>query len=81
MGLALSASVGKSFGDAFEVSGGIDYDYVDYKLGISKDIAGVNVDLSYVGNDLSSKECDAYGYSDSKGHCDDRVILTVSKGF
>ncbi|MCW8931158.1 MAG: TorF family putative porin, partial [Gammaproteobacteria bacterium] len=81
MGLALSASVGKSFGDAYEVSGGTDYDYVDYKLGVSKDIAGVNFDLSYVGNDLSSKECDAYGYSDKKGNCDDRVILTVSKGF
>jgi uncharacterized protein (TIGR02001 family) len=81
MDLALSASVGKSFGDAYEVSGGTDFDYVDYKLGISKDIAGVNVDLSYVGNDLSKKECDAYGYSDKKGHCDDRVILTISKGF
>jgi len=81
MGLALSASVGKSFGDAYEVSGGTDYDYVDYKLGVSKDIAGVNVDLSYVGNDLSNKECDAYGYAASKGNCDDRFILSISKGF
>ncbi len=81
MGLALSASIGKSFGDAYEVSGGKDYDYVDYKLGVSKDIAGVTIDLSYVGNDLSNNECDAYGYSSSKGNCDDRFILSVSKGF
>jgi len=81
MGLALSASVGKSFGDAYEVSGGTDYDYVDYKLGVSKEFAGVNFDLSYVGNDLSSKECTAYGYDEKKGHCDDRVILSVSKSF
>jgi len=79
MELALSASVGKSFGDAYEVSGGTDYDYVDYKLGISKDIAGVNFDLSYIGNDLSSKECDAYVAGNSI--CDDRVILSVSKSF
>jgi uncharacterized protein (TIGR02001 family) len=81
MDMALSASVGYSFGDAYEQSGGTDYEYVDYKIGVNKDIAGVNFDLSYVGNDLSGKECDAYGYSDDKGHCDDRVILTVSKGF
>ena len=81
MDMAISASVGKSFGDAYEVSGGTDYDYVDYKVGVSKDIAGVNVDLSYVGNDLSNKECNAYGYAASKGNCDDRFILSFAKSF
>ncbi len=84
MGLALSASVGKSFGDAYDDKNGDginDFDYVDYKVGISKDIVGVNFDLSYVGNDLSKKECNSYGYDYGKGHCDDRVILSVSKGF
>jgi len=83
-GLAMSASVGNSFGDAFDkdkVGSTTDFDYVDYKVGISKDIVGVNFDLSYVGNDLSKKECNAYGYDDDKGNCDDRVILTVSKSF
>ena len=79
---ALSASVGNSFGDAFDgdkVGADRDFDYVDYKLGVSKDIVGVNFDLSYVGNDLSNKECDAYVGGNSI--CDDKVILTVSKSF
>ena len=86
MGLALSASVGKSFGDAYDkknASGNNpkDFDYVDYKLGVNRDFAGVNVDLSYVGNNLSNSECDSYGYSSHQGNCDDRFILSFSKGF
>ncbi len=84
MGLAFSASVGKSFGDAYDKKNGDgvkDFEYTDYKLGVNRDFAGVNVDLSYVGNDLSDSECDSYGYSSSQGNCDDRFILTLSKGF
>ncbi len=84
MDIALSASVGSSFGDAFDkdkVGTANDFDYVDYKVGVSKDVAGVNLDLSYVGNSLSRKECTAYGYGYDQGNCDDRFILTVSKGF
>jgi len=84
MGLALSASVGSSFGDAYDKKNGDgdnDFEYIDYKIGVSKDIVGVTFDLSYVGNDLSKKECNSYGYDDKKGNCDDRVILSVSKGF
>ncbi len=82
MGLALNASVGKSFGDAYDKKNGDgvrDFDYVDYKIGVSKDFAGVNFDLSYVGNNLSDSECDSYGYDSHQGNCDDRFILTVSK--
>ena len=78
----MSASVGNSFGDAYDkdkVGADRDFDYVDYKVGISKEIIGVNFDLSYVGSDLSNKECDAY--VGGKSICDDRFILTVSKGF
>ena len=84
MGLALSASVGRSFGDGYDKKNGDgvnDFEYTDYKIGVSKDIVGVNFDLSYVGNDLSTRECNSYGYDDNKGNCDDRVILSVSKGF
>jgi len=80
--IALNASVGNSFGDAYDknkVGSDRDFDYVDYKVGISKDLVGVNFDLSYVGNDLSNKECDAY--VGGKSVCDDKVILSVSKGF
>jgi len=71
-GVGLSASVGKSFGDTYD-----GYEYVDYKIGINKDFYGINFDLSYVDNNLSSSECGAYGYS--KSNCDGRLILTASK--
>ncbi len=80
--IGLSASVGHSFGDAYDknkMDTDRDFDYVDYKVGINKDLVGVNFDLSYVGNDLSNKECDTY--VGGKSVCDDRVILSVSKGF
>ena len=76
---ALSASVGNSFGDAYDKNTDTDFDYVDYKIGVSKDYVGVSFDLSYVGNDLNSKECSAYVGGNSI--CDDKLILTVSKGF
>lgn len=72
--VGLSASVGRSFGDTYE-----DYEYTDYKIGLNKDLMGINFDLSYVGNDLSDDECTSYGYSES--NCDGRFILTASKEF
>ncbi|MCK5697676.1 MAG: TorF family putative porin [Gammaproteobacteria bacterium] len=80
--VALSTTVGKSFGDAYDkdkVDTDRDFDYTDYKVGISKDLAGVNFDLSYVGSDLNDKECEIY--AGGKSVCDDRVILSISKGF
>lgn len=75
--IGLSLSVGKSFGDAYKI--GSNYEYIDYKIGINKDFAGINFDLSYVGNNLDTNECVSYGYT--KGNCDDRFILTASKSF
>ncbi len=70
----LAASIGYSFGDTYS-----DYEYVDYKLGVSKDVAGVTLDLSYIANDLSTAQCNSYGYTQK--NCDNRLILTVSKEF
>ncbi len=75
--IGLTASVGYSWGDAYKVSDGKDYDYVDYKVGINKDYWGVNWDLSYVGNNLGNTQCNNYGYATS--NCDARFILTASK--
>lgn len=63
---AVSAGVGRSFGDAY----GND-EYTDYKIGVSKSLAGLDFDLSYVGNDHDSND-DVY---------DNKVIFTVSKSF
>lgn len=78
--VALSATVGKSFGDAYKKKTlGKDAEYVDYSIGISKEIVGVDIGLSYIGNDLSNSECNAVGYQTNQ--CDERFVLTVSKGF
>ncbi len=63
---AISAGIGRSFGDAY----GND-EYTDYKIGVSKSLAGLDFDLSYVGNDHDSN---AKVY-------DDKVIFTISKSF
>ena len=49
-------------------------DYADYKVGVSKDIAGFGLALDWVDTDLSQSEC--FGGSDL---CDSRVVFTVSK--
>lgn len=76
--VALSATVGKSFGDAYKKKTlGKNAEYVDYKIGVSKDYFGLSWDLSYIGSDLSNKECHALGYQSNQ--CDEKVVLSVSK--
>lgn len=72
--VTLAASIGYSYGDTYGIS-----EYMDYKVGVSGDLAGVTLDLSYVGNDLSDAQCGNYGYSLKQ--CDSRLILTMSKSF
>ncbi len=78
--VALSATVGKSFGDAYKTDNLVkDAEYVDYSIGVSKEFVGLDVGLSYIGNDLSNSECKALGYQTNQ--CDERFVLSVSKGF
>ena len=77
--IGISASVGKSFGDVYKDAYGQNVEFTDYKIAINKDLVGINFELSYVGNDLSTAECGSYGYT--KSNCDDRFILTASKSF
>lgn len=49
-------------------------DYTDYKVGVSKEIAGFGLALDWVDTDLSKSEC--FGGSNL---CDSRVVFTVSK--
>ncbi len=52
----------------------IDFEATDWKIGVSKEVVGVNLELAYTDTDLSEVECG----SDA---CEGRVTLTVSKTF
>lgn len=69
-GFTLSASVGRSFGDAYDTA--TTDAYTDWSLGIGKDVAGVTLGLSWVGTDGDGE--DNFG-----GVAEDTVVLTVSK--
>jgi len=69
MDIGLSALVGKNDGDAFG-----DYDYVDYSVGVSKSLAGVDLSLTYTDTDLSDSDC-----YDGLNICDGRVVFSVAK--
>ena len=45
-------------------------DYVDWSIGISREILGFNLSLAYVDSDLSNLDI-----------ADERVIFTVAKSF
>ena len=80
--------VGVPLPQGFSLSGHIGYnsikdnaqfgtpDYVDWKIGISKDIGPFNFDVSYVDTDLSKSEC--FGGTD---FCDATAVFTISAGF
>lgn len=76
-GIGLSASVGLNKFDKDTMDA---YDgYVDYKLAASKELAGLNVELAYMGSNLSKTEC--AGFSGEEGRCDGRAVVTLSKSF
>lgn len=53
-------------------------DYVDYKLGVSKALAGATVELAYIGSDIESEDC-AVAFGDNS--CEGRAVATVTKSF
>jgi uncharacterized protein (TIGR02001 family) len=73
-GFTLGLSAGKSAGDAFKV-GGVDTSYTDYKIGISKEFAGIGFNLAYVDTsgvpEVTADEFNNEGI----------VVLTISKTF
>ena len=72
----LSVSLGYSDGDAFGSSAGASGlpDYMDWSIGVSKAIAGVDLGLTYYDNDLDvTTDCGGLD------ECDGRVVFSVSK--
>ncbi len=51
-------------------------DYLDWSIGLSKEIGMFGFDLSYIDTDLSNTDC--FGGTD---FCDATVVFTVSSGF
>lgn len=75
MGLSLGLHVGRSDGDYFEVDGDALVDYTDYKVSLSKDVAGFGLSLAYVDTDLSGDEAVESGPFAN----DARVVFTLSR--
>ena len=74
MDFGLSLGVAKNDGDAFSPSTLGIKSYVDYSVGLSKSLAGLDLGLTYTDTDLSNSEC--FG---GLNVCDSRVIFSVSK--
>lgn len=68
----LSLHVGRSDGDHFDLPEMTAY--TDYRAALSRDFAGVTVELAYTDTDLSDSECGG-------NICDARAVVTVSKSF
>ncbi|MEN8207038.1 MAG: TorF family putative porin [Pseudomonadota bacterium] len=72
-GVGLTASVGYSTGDAWDAIG-ID-NYVDWSLGASYSIVGVDLGLTYTDTNISNSDCG------SSTLCDSKFIASISKSF
>lgn len=70
-GFGLSAAVGKTQYDD-KADGD---DYVDWSLGVSKTLAGLDLNLTYASTDLDKVECGS-AYS-----CENNIVFSVSKTF
>lgn len=51
-------------------------DYLDWSIGISRQVLGIDLSLAYVDSDLSRLDCGG-----EKKLCDSRIIFTVAKSF
>lgn len=68
----LAVSIGRSDGDHFDLAGNTAY--TDYRVGISRELAGLTLEMAYTDTSLSESEC-------GDNICDARAVATVSKSF
>ena len=88
-GWGIDAHVGKFNGSGYKLGPGVDEDYTDYKLGVTKDIGGWVFGAAYVGTnaDGSCSKGEFYCFTKSmsstktKDAGDDTFIVSVSKSF
>lgn len=68
----LTLNIGRSDGDHFDLPDNTAY--TDYRVGISRELGGLTLDLAYTDTSLSESEC-------GDNICDARVVIAVSKAF
>jgi uncharacterized protein (TIGR02001 family) len=75
-GFGLSASLGYSFGDAFDNNDGdgLNDSYLDWSIGISKTVAGVDLGLTYTDVDFSDSADDC-----RMDFCDTKFVFSIGK--
>ncbi len=64
----------KMLNQALGVSANAGDDYIDYKLGTTFTVQGINAELAYAGSDIDDVDCGG-------GLCDGRVVFSLSKAF
>jgi uncharacterized protein (TIGR02001 family) len=71
--IGLSASIGNNYGDGNDAI--FNGSYVDWSLGVSKTMLGVDWGLAYTDTDLDKKDCG------DKSLCDAHYVVSMSKSF
>jgi len=69
---SLDLHAGYNFGDAIE-----DYEYVDYSIGLSTEVSGIEVSIAWLGSDIASEEIVNKDAWKSK----DTLLLSASYSF
>jgi uncharacterized protein (TIGR02001 family) len=69
----------QTFVDAQTTPAYIPKNYSEWKVGISKEIAGVGLELAYMDTSLNKDKCLAFAGQEDL--CDSRAVLTISKSF
>jgi uncharacterized protein (TIGR02001 family) len=70
-----SAHVGYNAGQAFSDDDALGGTYTDWSLGLSKTVAGVDLGLTYVDNNVSKSDCGGSNV------CEARVVASIGKSF
>ena len=73
--IGFSAHAGYSAGDAFSDDDALGGTYTDWSLGLSKNLAGVDLGLVYTDNNVSKSDCGGTNV------CEAKLIATIGKSF
>ncbi|MGB5426528.1 MAG: TorF family putative porin [Gammaproteobacteria bacterium] len=72
--VAFSAHIGYNAGSAYSDDDALGGTYTDWSLGLSKNVAGVDLGLTYVDNTVSKSDC-------GSNVCEARVVASIGKSF
>ena len=72
--IGFSAHIGYNAGSAYSDDDALGGTYTDWSLGLSKNVAGVDLGLTYVDNTISKSDC-------GSNVCEARVVASIAKSF